>query len=240
MSLKCLLYYSDSTLYDYLLWITVFFYGVVSLCYTYLISKRIYGFYKNQFTIMILLALFMSICKNYAGRIVSLVIISLVPYQICNILECINDLSYFTILWLMIYVHVQIAITLYEGFKDESKPKLHFKSKLFISIIIFAFGILIFILASLGDQPWMINNSSRITIIVSDTVFWTISIIIFIGIDYFLYNKVKPVYIYGFGDNALLFVKHCSMLCIFCLLPCLIISYIFQMCIYNIEEDTTQ
>ncbi|OMJ90993.1 hypothetical protein SteCoe_6565 [Stentor coeruleus] len=177
----------------------------------------------------------MSIC-----RIISLVIIKLVPYQVCNIFACLNDLSYFCILWLMMYVHMQIAITLYNGFDDKVKPKLKYKTQLFTSIIVCTFGILLFTLASLGDQPWMINSSSRITIIISDTIFWAISITIFIGTDYFLYNKVKPIYVYGFGDNALIFVRHCSMLCIFCLLPCLIISYIFQVCIYNIEEDTAQ
>jgi hypothetical protein len=84
----------------------------------------------------------------------------------------------------------------------------------------------------------MIKGDSKMTVITIDIVFWLIFTVIFIVSAGYLYFRVRPVYIYGFGNDVLKVIKFMTFTVAICVIIWSIFSILFQILMMNTSKDT--
>lgn len=236
--MQCLMFYTNSIVYQCLLWISVSIFFMLFICYTCLLFRPIYATHKHLIYLMFFTATIVTLGTFHLDRIVSLIIIPYISYKICNILSIIHDLGMFSISWCLLYIYLHLNVIFSLNLNHLRKKSIIFCIRCFFLGSIISYASTLITIAAIGNQEWMIKGDSKVTVIIIDILFWLIFIAIFIISAWYLYFRVRPVYIYGFGNNVLKVIRFMTFTVAICVVFWSIFSILFQILMMNTYEGT--
>ncbi|OMJ70188.1 hypothetical protein SteCoe_31897 [Stentor coeruleus] len=183
-----ILYYSNSTIYSYCVWALIICYTLDCLFACIQLLKPLYSLYKKRVVLILFL-----VSLSCIIRIVTLVTVEEVQLYQLYLLLCTHCICYQCILWTLSSIIFDLSVTLNHQLDHFVKLKLKKIGKFiaFATIILYTIFMIIFSISTDLEDLFIV-----------DIVFWFVSFCIFSSITYYLYFKIKPIYVYGLSYNA--------------------------------------
>ncbi|OMJ93358.1 hypothetical protein SteCoe_3714 [Stentor coeruleus] len=182
------LYYSSSAIYTFFIWVLILFYALDSLFACIQLLKPLYSLYKKRIVLIFLLIIISCII-----RIITLVTIKEVQLYQLYLLICSHCTCYQGILLALSSIIFDLSVSLNNNLSQLVKLKL-IKYSRFIAFTIPALYAIFMMLFSI--------KTDDVKLFIVNIVFWFVSFCIFSTIAYYLYYKIKPIYVYGLSYNA--------------------------------------
>lgn len=188
MDKQQVVYHSNSTIYSFCFWILVSFYILDCLFACVQLLKPLYSLYKKHIILIMFLVILCCII-----RIITLFTIKEVQLYQLYLLICTHCICYQGILWTISSIIFDISVSLNNKISHLAKLKLTKYSRIiaFIMLSLYAAFTILFSLKTDDNDLFIV-----------DLVFWLVSFFIFTSITYYLYFKIKPIYVYGLSYNA--------------------------------------
>ncbi|OMJ70189.1 hypothetical protein SteCoe_31898 [Stentor coeruleus] len=193
MGHRWFMYYSDSKTYSCCIWTLIILYSLNGIFACIQLLKPLHSMYKKH----IILILFLVILACLA-RIATLILVKNAHLYELYLLLCSHCILYQGILWTVSSIIFDISVSLHCKLTKLLQIKLKNYSKYiaFFMLILYACLMIFFSITT--------DNKS---LLIVDFLFWGISLCVFSAVSYYLYFRVKPIYVYGLSNDAMKAIK---------------------------------
>lgn len=218
------MYYSDSKIYSYCVWTLIVLYSLNVIFAFIQLLRPLHSIYKKHFILILILVIL--ICSV---RIAALILVNKATLSELYLLLCSHCIIYQGILWTVSSIIFDISVSLHIELTEILQIKLKAYSKYiaYFTILLYSGLMLTFSITT--------DNKS---IIIVDFVFWGITLCIFSAISYYIYFKVKPVYVYGLSYDAMKAIKFLFFMLFTFVVLGLVVSETLQAIANDFKDDS--